>query len=114
MAKHNEKGRLSEPWLIRRVFYAIIGLIGAVLFGFGIADADQIDQWSQAAERLAAPILMILTSGLAGVKANPGSDGKTEKGQSPDTTPTTPTPTPPSGNDLLTQMRETIAQNRGQ
>lgn len=68
--------RVTQPYAIRRIFYGIIALIGAALFGFGVGDAAQIDQWTEAAERLVAPLLMIISSSLVGVKANPGSDLK--------------------------------------
>lgn len=115
MAKHSES-RTKQPWFIRRVFYIIIGLVGAALFAFGIADTAQIEEWTAAAERLAAPVLMVLTSVLAAPKANPGAD----KGASDDLADAAPAPSPkqpapqnPAGNDLLAQLRDRIAQNRG-
>lgn len=109
----------SQPYVIRRVFYAVVALIGAALFGFGVGDAAQIDQWTDAAEKLLAPLLVIVSSGLAGVKANPGSDVKLKPAPAPDPAPA-PTPVVPNapdylsgGNDLLAQMREQIKENRG-
>lgn len=103
--------RMTQPWAVRRLIYGILALIGAVLFGFGIADAAQIDQWTEAAERLLTPLLLTLTSGLAGVKANPGSDMKhpVPAEELPDTTPAQ---RPSTGNQLLDELRERIAQNR--
>lgn len=122
---HTLGTRMTQPYAIRRIFYGIIALAGAALFGFGVGDAAQIDQWTEAAERLVAPLLMIITSSLAGVKANPGSDLKEPPpvvvGSAPAPVPVlppdpqpTPTPAPktPAGNDLLAQMREQIKANR--
>lgn len=112
--------RVTQPYAIRRIFYGVIALIGAALFGFGVGDAAQIDQWTEAAERLVAPLLMIISSSLAGVKANPGSDLKEQPPVVAEPAPIiTPVPQPvpapetPAGSDLLAQMREQIKANRG-
>lgn len=116
----NLSTRITQPYVLRRIFYGIIALIGAALFGFGVGDAAQIDQWTEAAERLVAPLLMIISSSLAGAKANPGSDLKPQSPAVVDAAPvvapapqSNPAPETPAGNDLLVQMREQIKANRG-
>lgn len=106
--------RMTHPYVLRRLFYGVVALIGAVLFGLGVGDAAQIDQWTEVAERLVAPVLMILSSSVAGVKANAGSD--TKPATSVDTDPPTPAPsTPAPGADLLATLRDRIeaAQREG-
>lgn len=114
MARHSES-RLQQPWFIRRIFYLLIGTVGAILFGLGIADAAQIEEWTTAADRLAAPALMVLTAVIAGPKANPGSDEGHPRPEVVVTkTPAVSIPSPQEvmGNTLLEQMRERIAQSR--
>lgn len=109
----NFNNRITQPYAIRKIFYGVIALIGALLIGFGIADAAQIDQWQEAAERFLAPLLMVISSTLASSKANAGSD------QKPAQTETKPAPAqqpaPPAseaGNELLKQLRDQIKSNR--
>lgn len=114
MAKKTD--HVKEPWFLRRVFYVIIGLIGALLFAFGVADAAQIEEWTAAAERLVAPVLMVLTSVLAAPKANPGADkGASEKLDPTPVPQPIPSPAPETGTPVsLDKLRDLISQNVGQ
>lgn len=62
--------RMKQPWFIRTVIYSIAGLIGAVLFAIGVATPEQVNHITEQA----APLILMLISGMAAFKANPQSD----------------------------------------
>lgn len=107
------KDNITQPWAIRRIFYGLLALIGAGLLGFGIADAAQIDQWTESLDRILTPLLLVLGGGVAGVKANPGSDMKrpVEAEQVAPVQAET-TPAPARTTPTLEQLRDTVASTR--
>lgn len=107
----NFNSRIRQPYAIRKIFYGAIALVGALLLGFGVGDASQIDQWTEAAERFLAPLLMILSSTLAATKANAGSDQKAVPQPVAPAAPTAPVyPTP--GEALLEELQKRINSTR--
>lgn len=62
--------RMKQPWFIRTIIYSVTGLIGAVLFAAGIASPEQVTKITEQV----APLILMVVSGMAAVKANPQSD----------------------------------------
>lgn len=59
-----------QPYFIRTIVYSIAGIIGAILFGLGIAQPEQVEQITAQV----VPVILMLVSSMAAVKANPQSD----------------------------------------
>lgn len=65
--------RLTQPWLVRRIIYVLVGIIGVIASVFFGATADHLATIDRVLAT-ATPVLMAVFSTLAASKANPGSD----------------------------------------
>lgn len=107
MARTRSPEVVQTPWFIRLGLYVVVAAVGLVLTVLGYTQPDQVDGWLDQVGRIAA-----LVGGLLAA-VNVTKDTKKPTPAEPEPAPM-PTPAPSStGNQLLDQLRDRIAQNRG-
>lgn len=63
----------KQQWLIRRVVYIVLAIVGVVVAQFVDIAPERTDSWLRSADSILDIVLPIFL-GVAAVKANPGSD----------------------------------------
>lgn len=104
MARTRNADVVQTPWFIRIGIYIVVAVIGLALTIMGYVDPGQVDSWLGQVGNIAA----VVGGLLAAVNVN--KDVK--KPESPPVQSAPPAPATSSGDALLAQMRERIAQNQ--
>lgn len=104
---------VATPWFIRLGLYILIGAIGLVLSFLGIVAPEQVDTWLGQVGNLAALVGGLLAAVNVTRDSKDSDDDEPQPAASTPSPVPAPAPAPSTGNQLLAQLRDRIAQNRG-
>lgn len=99
MTRKRTKETVVTPWFIRLGIYVAVGLVGLVTVAMGFAQPEQVEAWIGQVGGLSAVIGAL----FAGTNLT-----RDEKVPAPK-----PEPEPAKPTNLLNQLREAVAENRG-